>query len=116
MKSHSSLTSVVSGLLSGAARVTLAAMLLASCGGKKQQSGNTFYYNESDGLNTLDPAKIGARAPWWIGGQIYIGLVGLDTAMHATPPSMIVADAPMRSAATPASRLPIGALPTNAIV
>ncbi len=85
MKSHSSLTSVVSGVLSGAARVMLAGMLLASCGGKKQQSSNTFYYNESDGLNTLDPAKIGARAPWWIGGQIYLGLVGLDTALHATP-------------------------------
>lgn len=73
MKSFSSLTSV------------LLAILLAACGSRGSRSNSTFYYNESDGLNTLDPAKIGARAPWWIGGQIYLGLVDLDTALRPVP-------------------------------
>jgi peptide/nickel transport system substrate-binding protein len=61
------------------------ALLLAACGSKGTRSNNTFYYNESDGLNTLDPAKIGARAPWWIGNQIYLGLIDLDSALHPIP-------------------------------
>jgi peptide/nickel transport system substrate-binding protein len=59
---------------------------LAACGGDaSERSSNTFLYNEADGLNTLDPARIGARAPWQIGGQIYLGLVGLDSALRPIP-------------------------------
>ncbi|MBC8145936.1 MAG: ABC transporter substrate-binding protein [bacterium] len=66
--------------------LALAACLFAAgCGGSEELASNTFYYNEPDGLNTLDPARIGARAPWQIGGQIYRGLVGLDSALRPTP-------------------------------
>ncbi|HVK38938.1 MAG TPA: ABC transporter substrate-binding protein [Candidatus Kapabacteria bacterium] len=62
---------------------------LAACGGggagEVASSSSTFYYNDPDGLNTLDPARIGARSPWQIGGQIFIGLVGLDSALRPIP-------------------------------
>jgi peptide/nickel transport system substrate-binding protein len=64
----------------------LAAIILAGCGnGGPDTSNNTFFYNDPDGLNTLDPAKIGARAPWWVGSQIFAGLVGLDSALQPVP-------------------------------
>ena len=63
----------------------LGVMLASGCGGGEQLSSNTFYYNEPDGLNTLDPARIGARAPWQIGGLIYQGLIGLDSALRPVP-------------------------------
>jgi ABC-type transport system substrate-binding protein len=58
-----------------------------ACGGgsAEENTSNTFFYNDSDGLNTLDPARIGARSPWQIGGQIYTGLVGLDSALRPVP-------------------------------
>jgi len=59
----------------------LAAVLLAGCGGNDETSKNTFFYNEHDNFNTLDPALIGARASGWAGSQIFVGLVGLDSAM-----------------------------------
>src|SRR5512133_3839833 len=74
--------SLHSALLPATLVVVLA---LAACGGGDERSKGVFYYNEADGLNTLDPAKIGARAPWQIGGQIFVGLVGLDSALHPTP-------------------------------
>ncbi len=65
----------------------LALLLLSGCGGGKapESAGNTFYYNEPEDLNSLDPARISARAPWWVGGQIYIGLVGLDSSLKPVP-------------------------------
>lgn len=66
----------------------LIAILLPGCGGNSggaPSAKKTFYYNESEDLNTLDPARINARPPWWIGGQIYIGLVGLDSGMRPVP-------------------------------
>lgn len=64
----------------------LALLALAGCGGGSPESAtNTFYYNEPEDLNTLDPARISARPPWWVGGQIYIGLVGLDAALKPVP-------------------------------
>ncbi|MBL0331582.1 MAG: ABC transporter substrate-binding protein [Chlorobiota bacterium] len=61
-------------------------LLLPSCSKEAPRSAsNAFYYNESDGLNTLDPARIGARAPWWIGSQIFTGLVGLDDNLNTKP-------------------------------
>lgn len=64
---------------------TLMAITATGCGGGDEHASNSFYYNEPDGLNTLDPARIGARAPWQIGGQIYQGLIGLDSALRPMP-------------------------------
>lgn len=67
--------------------VLTAFLILAGCGGggDPQSAGNTFYYNEPEDLNSLDPARISARPPWWVGGQIYVGLVGLDSALKPVP-------------------------------
>ncbi len=76
MKVFRSLTAIASALL-----------ILCGCGGEKASdaSNNTFQYNEPEDLNSLDPARISARAPWWVGGQIYIGLVGLDSLLQPIP-------------------------------
>lgn len=63
----------------------LAVAFIAGCGGKDEVSKNTFFYNEHDNFNTLDPALIGARASGWAGSQIFVGLVGLDSTMHPIP-------------------------------
>ncbi len=66
---------------------SLLVIALWGCGSEARDSFSTgtFYYNESDGLNTLDPAKISARAPWWVGEMIYTGLVGLDSNLNPVP-------------------------------
>lgn len=57
-----------------------------SCGNKpKIDSSRTFYYNEPDGLSTLDPATTSYKAAIWAGSQIYNGLVELDSAMNFVP-------------------------------
>jgi ABC-type transport system substrate-binding protein len=64
----------------------LASWGVAGCGRKGAEgASNTFYYNEPEDLNSLDPARISARPPWWVGGQIYVGLVGLDSALQPVP-------------------------------
>ncbi len=59
--------------------------LLTGCGGADSKVENTFFYNEHDNFNTLDPARIGARASGWAGSQIFIGLIGLDSALQPVP-------------------------------
>ncbi len=44
-----------------------------------------FFYNEPDGLNTLDPARMGYRAAIWVGTQLFNGLVELDTTGAIVP-------------------------------
>jgi peptide/nickel transport system substrate-binding protein len=54
--------------------------LLFSCGGDTEKNRSTILtYNEPQGLSTLDPALAGVSAPIQIGGQIFSGLVDLDT-------------------------------------
>ena len=65
--------------------LALAAALLSGCARSSGASNNAFAYNEIEDLNTLDPARTSARAPWWVGGQIYVGLVGLDSALKPIP-------------------------------
>lgn len=68
--------------------VLIVSSLVVSCSKDSATGGgdsNTFYYNEGDGLNTLDPARIGARAPWWIGSHLFCGLVGLDNQLNTKP-------------------------------
>lgn len=64
----------------------IACATLAGCGGSPDSSKlNTFYYNEAEDLNSLDPARISNRASWWVGGQLHAGLVGLDSALKPVP-------------------------------
>lgn len=57
-----------------------------SCGNKpKIDSTRTFYYNEPDGLNTLDPATTSYKAAIWAGTQIFNGLVELDSTLNFIP-------------------------------
>lgn len=66
--------------------VLAAALALASCAdGPTGTSTGAFYYNEFEDLNSLDPARINNRAAWWIGNQIYVGLVTLDSSMNPVP-------------------------------
>src|SRR4051812_10030084 len=85
MKVLRSLTPIASAILA-ATFWSIAAAGLSGCGGRgPETASNTFFYNEPEDLPTLDPARISARAPWWVGGQIYIGLIGLDSALHPVP-------------------------------
>lgn len=60
--------------------------MLAGCGSSVDEfAGNAFFYNDPDGLNTLDPVAIGARSPWWIGSHIFLGLVDLDSTLAPMP-------------------------------
>jgi peptide/nickel transport system substrate-binding protein len=65
--------------------LALAAAFIAGCGRPSGAANNSFAYNEIEDLNTLDPARTSARTPWWVGGQIYVGLVGLDSALAPIP-------------------------------
>ena len=57
-----------------------------SCGKKtKSDSNRTFYYNEPDGLSTLDPATTSYKAAIWAGSQIFNGLVELDSSLNFVP-------------------------------
>jgi peptide/nickel transport system substrate-binding protein len=85
MKVQRSLTPIATAIFI-AAVMSLAGSLMSGCGGRgAATANNTFFYNEPEDLPTLDPARISARAPWWVGGQIYIGLVGLDSALQPVP-------------------------------
>lgn len=64
----------------------LLTILLLSCSDTKQDTNVTaFFYNESNGLQSLDPALAGYRSAIWIGSQIFNGLVELDTSLNITP-------------------------------
>lgn len=60
-------------------------VILWGCTDSAASSAKVFRYNERDGVSTLDPARIGSRAPWWVGDQIYCGLIGLDSALNPVP-------------------------------
>lgn len=64
----------------------LATAWLGGCGGgPAETSTRLFRYNEFEDLNSLDPARINNRAAWWVGNQIYVGLVTLDSTMNPVP-------------------------------
>lgn len=68
--------------------LTLFALLvvLSACTDTPEEGqGNTFYYNDADGVSTLDPAQMSYRAAIWAGSQLYNGLVQLDTSLHIVP-------------------------------
>ncbi|MDX1902933.1 MAG: ABC transporter substrate-binding protein [Thermonemataceae bacterium] len=66
--------------------LAVAAIFLASCGKKDEQGGKkVFRYNQTGGLNSLDPAQARNRASVWATSQIFNGLMELDENMHPAP-------------------------------
>lgn len=60
-------------------------VLLLSCGSGGRRASNTFYFNISDQMKSLDPVQMSAQASWWIGEMVYAGLIGLDADMQPIP-------------------------------
>ena len=66
--------------------VSLSALLFAACAGESGRDvSNTFYFNMNSEPNSLDPIQISQQASWWIGEQIYDGLLSLDAGMNPAP-------------------------------
>ena len=66
--------------------VLIVTLLLTSCGSKQNNSDKTvFAYNESSGINSLDPAFSRDQAHIWVCNQLYNSLVKLDDSLNVTP-------------------------------
>lgn len=64
----------------------IAAILFAGCGSGQVASGKkVFYYNESDGVATLDPAFAKNRSIMWVVHQLYSTLVETDDQLRFVP-------------------------------
>lgn len=59
--------------------------LLYSCGNRQQQSDNVFYYNETTGIATLDPAFAKNQSIMWAVHQLYNTLVEIDSNLNIVP-------------------------------
>lgn len=60
--------------------------ILFSCSDTKTSTNVTeFVYNESNGVQSLDPAVASYRSAIWIGSQIFNGLVELDSQLNIAP-------------------------------
>lgn len=56
---------------------------LSGCGETEERAtSNTFFFNINTEPNALDPIQISQQASWWIGSQVYDGLVALDAEMN----------------------------------
>jgi peptide/nickel transport system substrate-binding protein len=60
-------------------------LLLSACGSTSSTNKKVFYYNESDGLATLDPAFSKNRSINWVMHQLYNTLVETDQQLHFVP-------------------------------
>jgi peptide/nickel transport system substrate-binding protein len=61
-------------------------VVLAACGSQRRDAGKkVFYYNESDGVATLDPAFAKNRSIMWVVHQLYSTLVETDDRLHFVP-------------------------------
>src|SRR5580658_2923374 len=60
--------------------------LFTGCGPRPVEAGKkVFYYNESDGVATLDPAFAKNRSIMWVVHQLYSTLVETDDQLHLVP-------------------------------
>src|SRR5580698_10635282 len=60
--------------------------LFAGCGSRQADAGKkVFYYNESDGIATLDPAFAKNRSIMWVVHQLYSTLVETDDQLRFVP-------------------------------
>ncbi len=66
--------------------MSLVMILLSACRPKFDHSDKMiFHYNESSGIQTLDPAYASGQAVIWPCNQLYNGLVDLDDSLHIVP-------------------------------
>ena len=59
--------------------------LLVSCGHKKTSGKQVFYYNETTGTATLDPAFAKNQSIMWPVHQLYNTLVEIDSGLNIVP-------------------------------
>ncbi len=59
--------------------------LLMNCSSRINNNKKVFYYNESSGIATLDPAFAKNQSIMWAIHQIYSTLVEIDTGLHIVP-------------------------------
>ena len=60
-------------------------LCLISCQNNKENDKQIFYYNETTGLATLDPAFAKSQAVMWVAHQLYNTLVEVDTNLNIVP-------------------------------
>jgi oligopeptide transport system substrate-binding protein len=68
--------------------LSFSSILLFSCGGNKNSDSssiNTFRYNESEGIASLDPAFSRNRETIWAANHLYNGLVQMDDKLKVQP-------------------------------
>ncbi|RFM26545.1 ABC transporter substrate-binding protein [Deminuibacter soli] len=59
--------------------------LLQGCGSNTEQHKQVFYYNEVDGVASLDPAFAKNRSVMWVIHQLYNSLVEIDSGLNIVP-------------------------------
>ena len=60
-------------------------LALVSCGTKRSDNKNVFYYNESNGITSLDPAFARDLEIMWATNQLFDGLVELNDSLQVVP-------------------------------
>lgn len=65
--------------------VVVCAILTSCMRSEPLPQNTTIFYNEPDGVNTLDPAQLSYRASIWVGAQLFDGLVEVDSSMNIVP-------------------------------
>lgn len=59
--------------------------LVGCTGNSEEENARVFYYNESNGITSLDPAFSRDIEAMWVTNQLFDGLVELDSAMQVVP-------------------------------
>lgn len=65
--------------------VLIYCLLFLGCANEKQKNKQVFYYNESTGTQTLDPAFAKNQAVMWAAHQLYNTLVEIDSGLNIVP-------------------------------
>ena len=60
-------------------------IVMVSCGSSREARDQVFYYNESTGIPTLDPAFSKAQSINWAVHQLYNTLVEVDSGLNIVP-------------------------------
>ncbi len=60
-------------------------LFFLACNGEKQKDKQVFYYNESTGTQSLDPAFAKNQAVMWATHQLYNTLVEIDSGLNIVP-------------------------------
>jgi peptide/nickel transport system substrate-binding protein len=65
--------------------IAILLVLQISCNSQKQTDKQVFYYNETTGVATLDPAFARNQSIMWVVHQLYNTLVEIDSNLHIVP-------------------------------